>query len=129
MKKTTQESVKKVANFKDKNQNDKPVNRQLQSTKPTCKNIEASKQKIKYEPMPKPLPVKIVKIYERKHAANYSEAEKKRRQAKKLEYSNKVGWMERIGRHRHAHQARREKEILNYMNGLPLDYGMSDDSG
>lgn len=105
--------------------------RDQSTTKPAARKVVNKKQnsalrKMKCLPTAGPIPVEIQKNLHRKHSNNYSEKEKKRRQAKKLEYANKVGWMERRGRHRHAHQARREKQFINFMNGLPLDYDMSD---
>lgn len=101
-----------------------------------CKKFKASKHQhtsleptrtTKYEPTPQSLPERIKKTYDKKHADNYSESEQKRRQEKKVEFGNKVGWMERKGRHRHAHQERREKEFINFMHGLPLDYDIDSD--
>lgn len=76
---------------------------------------------------PMPFPQNNIKNFNRRHSDNYSENEKKRRQKHKREYENQVGWQQRRGRHRHPHQARREKEFINFMNGLPLDYNCDSD--
>lgn len=105
------------------------------ANQPTANQPKASQSKasqpassqtrgIKQPTSNKPIPDKMKKKTLPKPC---SEAEKKRRQARKLEYANKVGWQQRKGSHRHAHQERREKEFINYMHGVPLDYDMDSD--
>lgn len=129
--KARREDVKQVGTLSEKNTK---ASEQRKSAKPkTRPNLKSFKVKDQYPPLnerktkvllkPKSLPEDVQK----RRMRNHSEAEKKFRQAKRIEYQNKVGWQERKGRHRHAHQARREKQLINYMNGLPLDFDMSDD--
>lgn len=75
------------------------------------------------------LPDRLKCFYERKRSENYTEMEKKRAQTRKQQYANKVGFQMRGRHHRHPHQRRREQQLLNFMNGLPVDYNSdSDDS-
>lgn len=76
---------------------------------------------------PKPLPEHVKKFIQRKNAWK-SETEKKAARKRKQDFANKVGWQKRFGRHRHQHQADRERQLLNYMQGLPLDYDEDDGS-
>lgn len=75
---------------------------------------------------PNSLPERVRVFYERRHSDNYSDSEKKRRRKRKQKWANEVGWQKRRGRHRHEHQGVREKEYLNYMNGLPLDFDIDE---
>lgn len=74
---------------------------------------------------PKPLPERMKRLYQKKHAQNYSEAVKKGRQIRKRSWENKVGWQPRR-RHRHVHQAIRQQKLINYQYGLSLDYNPND---
>lgn len=113
----------------DKGSSDTKDDRETVNIELKIKNMKAANSSLKTQLIdPKPLPNRIQKAVGKKHVNNYTESERKRRQAKKLEYANQVGWIERKGRHRHAHQAKREQELINYMNGLPPDYGVSDGS-
>ncbi len=75
---------------------------------------------------PKPLPDRLKRIYGQRDSRNCSEKQKKAARKRKQRFANQVGWQKRQGRHRHQHQADRERRLVNYMNGLPLDYNEDD---
>lgn len=76
---------------------------------------------------PKPLPDRIRLMYDKRHLKNYSEKQKQIHQKRKREFKNKVGWQPRQRSHRHRHQAVREQQLVNYMNGMPLEYECESD--
>ncbi|KAG4076615.1 hypothetical protein HA402_001902 [Bradysia odoriphaga] len=89
------------------------------------KTSSASSTREKFSMDAKPLPEHIRKFIQRKNSWK-SEAQKKQARKRKQEFANKVGWQKRFGRHRHQHQADRERQLLNYQQGLPLDYDEDD---
>lgn len=76
----------------------------------------------------KSLPDRMRNLYDRKHSAKYGKVEKIVKQVQNRKRDNELGFQERTN-HRHPHQAARQREYLNFVSGLPLDFDPDDKYG
>lgn len=90
--------------------------------------MSAVQAKIVQYTEPKHLPEHMRNLYDKKHLSGYSKTEQVAKQVRKTERDSRVGFQERR-HHRHPHQADRQQGLLNYANGLPLDFDPDDPYG